>query len=237
MFPVFVAFVVQVVFLLVPAAGLLVALVVFRLVLAGSGVVDGLVVEQVDVHVPRLVSVVLASGDEDFSRQEPEDHGDGLGGLVVARNGDVHVLQVRVEVGQRDHGDVHVAGLDDRLAVGEGVNDHDQSWLLERGGLLVGQHTGHPSGVGGGSGVGVVGEFDDGSLSVRSGGDDQNVRHLLDTSDDPGSESDLVVGLLDIDDRSALLVSVAEVSLHRLVDVGGSDVGLGKNRIPCCEPV
>src|SRR3990167_7067059 len=127
--------------------------------------VDLLVVEQVNEDIPRYVLVVFASEDEDFSGKEPEDHRDGLGQLVVARNADVDELQVAVQTCQGNHGDVGVAGLNDRLSVRVWVDDDDQSWLSEVSSLLVGQGTRNPSRVGSAVSLGVVGELDGCSLS------------------------------------------------------------------------
>lgn len=187
---------------------------------------DGSVVVEVDEDLPRLVSVVLTLCDEDLSGQKPEDHGDRLGLLVVAWNGNVHVLEVRVGVGQSDHGDVHVAGFDDGLLVSEGIDDNHESRLLEVSGGLVGEHTRDPSGIRGRRGLSVRCELDDGSLSRRLGRDDQNVLRSVNTSNDSSGESDLVVSLFEIDDWSTSIASVAHVSLHALVNVHGTEVGL-----------
>ena len=55
------------------------------------------------------------------------------------------------------------------------------------------------------------------------------VLDVLQTSDDSGSELNFVVGVLQVEDWDVLLVSVGDVSLHRLVDDGGSNVGIGLN--------
>jgi hypothetical protein len=49
---------------------------------------------------------------------------------------------------------------------------------------------------------------------------------VRDAGDDSGSESDLLVSLLDVDDRSAGLVSMGDEPLGLLSDVRVSDVGL-----------
>ena len=56
-----------------------------------------------------------------------------MGGLVVAGDGDVDELGGRVNVAERNDGDVGVASLGDGLMVGPGVGDDQQTRLAEGG--------------------------------------------------------------------------------------------------------
>jgi hypothetical protein len=72
-----------------------------------------------------------------------------------------------------DDGDVDVGSLLDSLGVGAGVGDDDQAGLLEGAGDVVGEVTGGEA-TGNGDGTGVVGELQDGTLTVGTGRDDAN---------------------------------------------------------------
>ena len=78
-----------------------------------------------------------------------------------------------------DDRDVDVGSLLDSLGVGAGVGDNDQARLAERAGDVVSEVTGGEA-TGDGDGTGVVGELQDGTLSVGTGRDDADWP-LLDT--------------------------------------------------------
>ena len=187
-----------------------------------------LVVEQVDNHVTPLVVGLLdlSLQGQDLSGQHPEHHRYAEGAGVVARDDDVDELEVVVGVAQSDDWDVGVGGLLDGLEVGVGVGHDDDLGLLELFGLMVGQRAGGPSGGRGDGAAGVLGELDDGSLSVVPGGDGEDFGEVSDAGDDAGGESDLLVCLVDVEDGHSLFVDVVDVSLHLDIVVGGGNVTL-----------
>jgi len=92
---------------------------------------------------------------------------------------------------------------------------------------LIGKGTGHPSGGGGGDGSNVVGELDNGSLSIRSGRDNDNISGVLDGNDSSGGQLNLLPGLLEIDDVDTTLEGfMGDIRGHVEVKVGGPDVAL-----------
>jgi hypothetical protein len=85
----------------------------------------------------------------------------------------VRVLGNLREGRTHDDGNVDVGSLLDSLGVGAGVGDDDQAGLLEGAGDVVGEVTGGEA-TGNGDGTGVVGELQDGTLTVGTGRDDAN---------------------------------------------------------------
>lgn len=146
-----------------------------------------------------------------------------MGSSVVARDGDVNELEVGVGVAEGDDGDVHVTGLDDGLSIGVGVDDDQESWLLELLGLVVSEDTRSPSGVRGSLAAGGLGELDNSTLSEVSGRDGEHVLKIGDTSDDSGGETKLVIHGVELEHGDSVH-SVRDVSLHLGVHVVGADV-------------
>lgn len=64
-----------------------------------------------------------------------------MGGLVVAWDADINVLDGGVGVAKADNWDVDVAGLSDGLVVDGWVGDDDESWLSEAGLRMIGEAT------------------------------------------------------------------------------------------------
>jgi len=111
--------------------------------------------------------------------------------LVVGRDGNVDELGRGVGVAKGNDRDVDVRGLLDGLGVGARVGDDDKTRLLERASDVVGEVTRGET-TGNGAGTGVCGEFEDGALTVGTGGDDANVGRVIDGSNDARSEDYLL---------------------------------------------
>lgn len=111
--------------------------------------------------------------------------------LVVGGDGNVDELGGGVGVAEGDDGDVDVRSLLDGLGVGAGIGDDDQARLLEGSGDVVGEVTGGEA-TGDGDGAGVVGELQDGALSVGTSRDDTDIGWVVDSGDDAGCEDDLL---------------------------------------------
>lgn len=200
---------------------------IFGFLLGSDLFLDVSVVEKVDEVVPVGVGGELALQDLNLAGQEPVDDGDGLGRAVAAGDGNIDVLKGGVGIAEGDAGDVHVGSFHDGLSVGTGIGNDQDSGLLELLGILIGKGTGHPSGGGGGNATNVVGELDNGSLSIRSSGHDDDVSGVLDGGDDTGGELNLLPGLLQVDDVGTVVSAVADVRLHVEVQVDVSKVSLG----------
>lgn len=163
---------------------------------------------------PLGVSILKGTSEsQNLSRDHPPHKTDGVSALVVAGNGNVDKLDGRVGVNQSNDGDVDVRSLLDGLVVGSGIGDNQKSGLLERSGDVVGERTGGES-AGNGGGATVVGELENGSLSVGSGGDGNDIGGVGDGGDDSGSQLDLLPGLANVDDVDtvgSLLENVRDV--------------------------
>jgi len=98
--------------------------------------------------------------------------------LVVARNGDIDVLERRIAVAESDRGDVYVRRFLEGLVISSGVRENQQSGFQESGLDLIGKCTGGVSSSQRGSSS-EVSEFQNGSLSIRSSRNDANVLRML----------------------------------------------------------
>ena len=111
----------------------------------------------------------------------------------------------------------------------DGICDDEDSGLLESVLLdvgLIGKCTGNPSAGTGGRGSSVVGEFDDCSLSIGPGRNDDNVGCILNGCDSSGGEFNFLPGFLDVDDLGTIFTSVGEVPSHVEVKVLSTNVSL-----------
>lgn len=111
--------------------------------------------------------------------------------FVVSRDSDVNELGGGVGVAKRDDGDVDVAGFFDGLSVGARVGDDDQTGLFERACDVVREVAGGEA-AGDCDGAGVRGEFEDGTLTVGTGGNYANVSGVVDGGDYAGCEDDFL---------------------------------------------
>lgn len=150
----------------------------------------------VEVQIGHDVPLGVAGGEgsaeaEDLTGEHPPDETNGVTTLVVGGDGHIDVLGWGVGVAEGDDGDVDVRSLLDGLGVGAWVGDDDQAGLLEGTGDVVGEVTGGET-TGDWGGTGVGGELEDGTLSVRAGGDDGDVGGVVDGGDDTGSEDNLL---------------------------------------------
>ena len=118
--------------------------------------------------------------------------------LVIARDGNVDVAKRRVGVAQSDDGDVDVRSFDDGLVIGPGIHDYQHTGFAERGLDLVRESTGcePPSDR---SSLGVRGELEGGTLALRTGRDNENIRRILNCYNSPGSQEQLFVGPAQVD--------------------------------------
>lgn len=198
-----------------------------RLLLLGADCLQISGNEQVNQLLLLPVGAQLAAELQDFSGEQPEDHGDGLGFSVAAGNDDVDEVKGSIGVAEGDGGDVDIGGLNDGLLVGLGVGDDEEPGFLELLGELVGQGTGDPPGGGTGGAAGVLAELVDGSLAVLLGADDDDLVEVGDGGNDSGSQFDLIEGLVDFEDVVADGVLLLDVLLHVVVDFGGTEVHLG----------
>jgi len=152
---------------------------------------------------------------KNFSSKEPVDHGKGLLGSVIARNGAVNIGQVVVGVAKSNNGDVHIWALHKGVVINSGVGEDEESGLNELFGVLIGKHTGSPS-SGDTAALGIFWEFVDGSLSVESSRDSNDGAGVGDGSNDSSSSLDLLVLLLDIEHVNTTGLFVPDVFGHLL---------------------
>lgn len=209
-------------FLLV-AGGLLGGFLVGGLLL--DGLVGVAVEEEVDGDLPGDGALDLAAQAEDLAAEEPVHHADGVAAAVVARDGDVDVLERGVGVAEGDDGDVDLGGFGDGLVVSAGVGDDDEAGLLELGLDLVGEGTGDEA-ARGELGAGVLGELEDGALAEEADGAGDDVLGVLDGGDDAGGEDELLPGHVEVDDVDAVLGAGVDVLVHGVGDVLGAEVAV-----------
>lgn len=116
-----------------------------------------------------------------------------MSALVVCWNRNVNELGWGVCVAKSNDWDVDVRCLLNCLSVGSGVGDDDETRLLERAGDVVGEVT-RSEATSDGNSASVSCEFEDGTLTVRSGGDDTDVSWVVNGCDYAGCEDDFLPG-------------------------------------------
>lgn len=128
-----------------------------------------------------------------------------MAGLVVGGDSDIDKLQRSIGITEGDDWDVDVGSFTNSLVVNTGVGDDDETGLLERAGDVVGEGTGGEAACDGLS-TDVGSEFEDGTVTVGTSGNDTDVVGVLDSSDDSGSKDELLPGLANVEDVDALRV-------------------------------
>ena len=89
--------------------------------------------------------------------KEPPHEADALGALVVAGHSDVDELSGRIDIGERNNGDVGVGSLGDRLMVTPRIGDEKEPWLPEGSLDLISEGArGEAAGDGGAANVSVA---------------------------------------------------------------------------------
>merc|ERR1719312_382423 len=180
--------------------------------------------EQIRHHLPRHVPRDRTPEPKNLPGQEPPHETDGWRRLVVAGNSHVNELCGRVHVAESYNGDVGVAGLGDGLMVGPGVADDKKPGLPEGGLDLISEGTGsEPSSNGTGSNVPCKLEYS--SLGIGPTGHHEHISRILDGSNSPGSQHQLLPGLLQVDDVDTIGLLLEDVLLHRGLGVVGPNVG------------
>jgi len=167
----------------------------------------------------------------DFSGQKPVDETDTVGGLVVARDADIDVLDWGISVTKRNDWDVDVTGLSDGLVVNGWIGDDDQSWFSEAGLRVIGKTTWGESPVHGGS-LDELGAFQRSSLSHVFRGNDADIGWVVDGGDDSGGQVDLFPHLLDVKNVVTGSGSFENVVVHLVVAVGATLVHFGGEDFP-----
>ena len=190
-----------------------------------DGFVGITVEEEIDGDVPRDGALDFTAEAEDFTSEEPVHHTDGVTATVIARNGDVDVLERSVGVTEGDDGDVDLGGFGDGLMVSTGVSDDEDAGLHELGLDLVGEGTGDEA-AGGELGADVLGELEDGALTEEADGAAHDVLRVFDGGDDTGGEDELFPGHVEVDDVDAFLGAGIDVLVHGVSNILGTEVAV-----------
>ena len=178
--------------------------------------------EQVDGDVP-LVTGHRSAQAQHLTGKHPVHKTDRKSGLVVARDGAVNIGQGRVRVAQGNHGDIGVAGLLDALRVNAGVSHDQQTGLLEALGDVIGEGTGGEA-TRNALRASVLRVLQDGTLTVGTGRDAQNILGVLNGHNNSGSQSDLLPSAGKVDDVETIGSSLPDILLHLLLHIGGTKV-------------
>jgi hypothetical protein len=187
--------------------------------------------EEIWHDAPLFASAQASSKSLDFSGQKPVNKTDTVGGLVVARDADIDVLDWGVSVAQRNDWNVDVAGLSDGLVVNSWIGDDDQPWLSEPVLGVIGETTWGESTVHGGS-LDELGTFQRSSLSHIFGGNDADIGWVVDGGDDSGGQVDLFPHLLDVENVVTGGGPLEHVLVHLVVAVGATLMHLGGEDFP-----
>ena len=111
--------------------------------------------------------------------------------FVVGRDRDVDELSRGVGVTESNDGDIDVGGFFDGLCISARVRDDDEAGLFEGAGDVVGEIA-RSEATSDSNGTSVSGELEDGSLTVRTSGDDGYISGVVDSYDDASCEDDFL---------------------------------------------
>ncbi len=87
--------------------------------------------EQIGHDSPRLIAGKLSLQVQDLTSQEPVQETNGVLASIVGGDGNVHVLQRRISVGESNCGNVDIRGFSKGLSINAGVGDNEKTGLLE----------------------------------------------------------------------------------------------------------
>ena len=111
--------------------------------------------------------------------------------FVVGRDSDVDELGRGVGITESNDGDIDVGGFFDSLCISTRVGDDDEAGLFERASDVVGEIA-RSEATSDSNSTGVSGELEDGSLTVRTSGDDGYISGVVDCYDDASCEDDFL---------------------------------------------
>jgi len=106
-----------------------------------------------------------------------------------------------------------------------GVSHDEETRLAETLLNLVGEGTRGET-TSDGLNTEVLGELEDGALTIRTLRNDDDVLGVLDAGDDAGSEDELLPGGLKVDDVNTISTSLEHVGSHARIQVDSADVRL-----------
>lgn len=109
--------------------------------------------------------------------------------FVVGRDSDVNELGRRIGVTESNDGDIDVGSFFDSLGISARVGDDDQAGLFERASDVV-REIARSEATSDSNGASMSGEFEDGSLTVRTSGDDSYISGVVDCYNDASCEDD-----------------------------------------------
>ena len=146
----------------------------------------------VEEHIDHDVPAVRGPRDgatetEDLASEKPPNETDGVAGFVVCGDSDVDKLKGCVSVAEGNDRDVDVGGLTNGLVVDTGVCNDNEAGFLEGAGYVISETAGGET-AGNGLCASVGSVFEDGTMSVRAGGDDTNVVGVLNGGDNSSCE-------------------------------------------------
>ena len=111
--------------------------------------------------------------------------------FVVGRDSDVDELGRGIGITESNDGDIDVGSFFDSLCISARVGDDDEAGLLERASDVVGEIA-RSEATSDSNSTGVSGELEDGSLTVRTSGDDGYISGVVDSYDDASCEDDFL---------------------------------------------
>mmetsp|Transcript_7537 Transcript_7537/g.10198 ORF Transcript_7537/g.10198 Transcript_7537/m.10198 type:complete len:310 (+) Transcript_7537:390-1319(+) len=183
--------------------------------------------EQVHHHVPRVLEGDGSAHLQDHAGKEEVEYSNGVLTLVVGRDGNVNMLEGRVGVAESNSWDVDIGRLTDRLMIGTGIREKQQTRLLELVLDLIGEGTGGMA-TGNGLGTSVLGKLEHRSLSIGTCRLNNNILRVLDSDEDASSHHQLIPSLAKVNDVNAIGATLPHISLHLKVAILGAQVNLGR---------
>ena len=165
--------------------------------------------------------------------------------FVVGRDGDVNELSRGVGVTESNDGDIDVGGFFDSLCISARVGDDDEAGLFERASDVVGEIARGET-TSDSNSAGMSGELEDGSLTVRTSGNDGYISGVVDSYNDASCEDDFLPsssiisfckriayrfwrflpGLSNVDHVNSIWACLPQIRLHMSLHILGAQMTL-----------
>jgi len=192
------------------------------LLVLGVGVA---VEEEIDHDIPRLRALDGATDAQNLTGKEPVHETDRETALVVAGDGNIDVVQRAVSAAESNDREVAVASLADGLVVRTGISGDEKTGLSETLLDLVSEGTGSVT-TSNGLDTKELGKLEDGTLTVLTRGNNNNVTGVLNAGYHTSSKHKLLPGGLHVDDVHTVSTTLVHVRLHARITVHGTDMRL-----------
>lgn len=183
--------------------------------------------EHIDHDIPAITwSGYRATKPQNLTGEHPPNETNRVLGLVVCRDGNINEFEGSICVTESNDGYVDIGRLTDGLVIHTGVGNNDKTRLLKRTSDVVSERTGGET-TSDCLSTGVSGEFQDGTVTVRTSRNDTDIIRIFDSSDDTSSEDKFLPSLANVKNVNACEIeNTCETTVSRLVTISNTPSAL-----------